>query len=123
MKKSILLALYLALFNLKAAQETCSYLQQLAEDATPTQQRAALLSCRELMEQKTLLLAAEVKYKEIKQQLSNPKKSSSEQQKSQEGVVNTGQMMSSEQVFLLSVSGFKKKIGELSCFSKEAIIF
>jgi len=108
MKNYVLLALYFGFFNLKAAQGTCSYLQQLPEGATQTQQRAALLSCRELMEQKTLLLAAEVKYKEIKQQLANPKKPGNEQIKSQFGVVDTGGMMSSKQVFLLGVSGFKK---------------
>ncbi len=109
MKNYLLVASCLLVFNLKATQETCSYLQQLPEGATQTQQRAALLSCRELMEQKTLLLAAEVKYKEIKQQLSHPKQLSKEQQEPQAGTVDIGKMMSSKQVFLLSVSGFKHK--------------
>jgi len=109
MKILLLLLASFSFINLKAESLNCSYLQQLSADATQTQQRAALLSCRELMEQKTLLLAAEVKYKEIKRQLANPKKDSELSASKQEGFIDIGKMMQSTQVFLLSVSGFKNK--------------
>ncbi len=102
------LFLLVTVSRLNASQVNCPYLEQLAEDATETQQRAALISCRELMEQKTLLLAAEVKYKEIKQQLAAPNRLD-ENMKTQDNSISDNKMISSDQIFLLSVSGFKKQ--------------